>query len=236
MQLPGIIEIAPDQSDLLTKAAKILGTSFLEELWFATWLSALDSLGADRARKETIMHAYFQTELELHAPYHAVYATDDMAAVAGGYLASEFADAPGHQALEAQAFEHALPAMLTEAEAQALDAASRHLEPVSDFFWAADHARADHAAGATATDDHVYFFAWAVDPDNRGSGAFRRLITPFFDRADELGVNCYLECYSDELQSLYEHVGFELVRTLDAPGVDIIERCMVRRPRQANAS
>ena len=87
MQLPGIIEITPDQSDLLTKAAKILGTSFLEELWFATWLSALDSLGADRARKEAIMHAYFQTELELHAPYHAVYATDDLAAVAGGYLA-----------------------------------------------------------------------------------------------------------------------------------------------------
>ena len=67
MQLPGIIEITPDQSDLLAKGARILGTSFLEELWFATWLSALDSLGADRARKEAIMHAYFQTELELHA-------------------------------------------------------------------------------------------------------------------------------------------------------------------------
>lgn len=72
MQLPGIIEITPDQSDLLAKGARILGTSFLEELWFATWLSALDSLGADRARKEAIMHAYFQTELELHAPYHAL--------------------------------------------------------------------------------------------------------------------------------------------------------------------
>lgn len=230
MQLPGIVEITPDRTDEIERAARILGTSFLEENWFITWLSALDRLGADRARKEAIMHAYFRGCLAAHAPHHAVWATEDFAAVAGGYLASELAPGVTHEALEEQAFAQSLPSVLTDAEAAALDEASRALEPVSDFGWAAGHAREDHAAGRTGTDDHVYFYAWAVDPEKRGSGAFRRLITPFFEHADGLGANVYLECYSDSLQSLYEHAGFELVRTLEAPGVGIVERCMVRRP------
>lgn len=230
MHLPGIVEITPDQPELIERAARVMGTSFLEENWFITWLSALDALGADRARKEAVMHAYFQGCLEAHAPRHAVWATEDFAGVAGGYLASEFGADATHVELEANAYTAYLPALLTEAEGRALEEADRALQPVSDFSWAAGHAREESKAGVRSTDDHIYFYAWAVDPEKRGSGAFRRLITPFFDYADEHDVNVYLECYSDKLQSLYEHVGFELVRTLEAPGVAISERCMVRRP------
>lgn len=230
MDLPGIVEITPDQPEDLQRAIDIFATSFMEENWFITWLSSLDQFGADRARKQEVMRAYFRGDIEAHAPHHAVWATDDFAAVACGYLASEFQPSSDDD-LHKAAFTRYLPELLSEEEQAALDATARKLEPVSDFSWAPDHAHADHEDGRTDTDDHICFFAWAVDPEHRGSGAFRRLTTPFFDYADLHGINCYLECYSDDLQSLYEHVGFEVVRTLETPGVDIVERCMVRRPR-----
>ena len=78
--------------------------------------------------------------------------------------------------------------------------------------------------------DHIYFYAWAVDQAARGKGSLRRLVSSFFDYADEHGLNCYLECYSDRLQSMYAHLGFELIDVLSDPAFDVTERRMVRRP------
>ena len=78
--------------------------------------------------------------------------------------------------------------------------------------------------------DHIYFYMWAVDRTARGKGSLRRLINPFFDYADEHNLNCYLECYSDRLQSMYEHLGFKLIDVLSDPAFDVTERRMVRRP------
>lgn len=36
MELPELIRIQPNQTDLLRKAAKMMGTSFMEEMWFIT--------------------------------------------------------------------------------------------------------------------------------------------------------------------------------------------------------
>ena len=74
MNLPGLITITPDQKDLLKKTADMMGTSFLEENWFITWLSALDQLGTTQQRKEELMHAVFLDDLSAHAPYQGVYA------------------------------------------------------------------------------------------------------------------------------------------------------------------
>ena len=80
--------------------------------------------------------------------------------------------------------------------------------------------------------DFTHFAMLAVDPDKRGTGRFRKLVTPFFDYADEHGIPCYLETYSDSLQSLYEHVGFEVYRVFESPDFAITERAMVRKPRK----
>ena len=221
MKLPGIVTIEPDQTDLIDHAAEVLGTSFLEEPWFDEWLRALDPLGVSAERKREIMIANIKGCFLAHAPHQAVYATEDFAGIAGGYLASEFGD-NDHEELEEKGFKLELVNLLTSEEAAALTEADKTLAPVSDFSWARGHAN-----GA----DHIYFYAWAVDPNKRGTGAFRRLTQPFFDYADEHGINCYLECYSDKLQSLYEHVGFEVVRTLESPSTPIVERCMVRKPQ-----
>ena len=95
------------------------------------------------------------------------------------------------------------------------------MEPISQFDWARE---------LEQERDHIYFYMWAVDKNARGKGSLRRLITPFFDYADEHGLNCYLECYSDRLQSMYEHLGFELIDVLSDPAFDVTERRMVRRP------
>lgn len=60
----------------------------------------------------------------------------------------------------------------------------------------------------------------------------RRMVDPFFRYADERGLEMFLDCYSDNLQSLYEHLGFEVIDVLSDPCFPISERRMVRRPRR----
>ena len=70
-----------------------------------------------------------------------------------------------------------------------------------------------------------------VDPEKRGSGAFRRLFTPFLEYADEHGLACYLDCYTERLEQLYGHFGFETVERRSIDAFPIEERLMVRRAR-----
>ena len=71
--------------------------------------------------------------------------------------------------------------------------------------------------------------AWI--PRRRGSGAFRRLFTPFLEYADEHGLACYLDCYTERLEQLYGHFGFETVERRSIDAFPIEERLMVRRAR-----
>lgn len=220
MNLPGIITVSADQPLLLERAARILGDSFIEEGWTSTWLSCLDQLGATRARKQELLRAQFRDELGNHAPYQGVYLLEDGTAATGAYLHSEL---QGHTHPELQsASRENLLAVATPQEIAALDTQEERMAPISQFDWT----RVREQEG-----DHIYFFAWAVDRTARGKGSLRRLVTPFFDYADEHGLNCYLECYADRLQSMYEHLGFELVDVLSDAAFPVTERRMVRRPR-----
>ena len=219
MELNGLVKIGADQPELIDHAARVIGESFLEEPWFEEWLKAIDCIGATRERKLEIVVAAFKGEFETHAVYPAVYATEDFAAIGGVFLASELEGAT-HDELEEAGFVKYLPGLLTEKEMELLAASNDLLAPVSEFSWIDKY---------VVDTDYIYVYGWAVDSTKRGSGAFRRMITPILDKADELGVDVYLECYSDRLQSLYEHVGFEVIETVSAPGVPITERCMVRR-------
>ena len=221
MNLPGIITIRPDQPDLIERAARVLGTAFTEEPWFVEWVSALDALGASDERKRDVIVADIFGTLITHAPYQAVYALPDFSGVVGGYLASDL-KGQSHALLEEQGYRMSLTPLLTDDEAKLLSEKSAQLAPVSNFTWTIDHSQGR---------EHIYFYAWGVDKAKRGTGAFRRLTQPFFDYADAHGITCYLDCFSDSLQSLYEHIGFEVVDTLHAPGVPIYERCMARQPR-----
>lgn len=221
MELPGIITVRPEQTDLLKKVADMMGTSFMEECWYITWLSALDKLGATEQRKEEIMQRIFWYELVENAPYQGVYCLPDVAAATGVYRYSEFKGVT-HTLLEDRAFSQLEQEVLTADERFALDEQAERMAAISEFEW---------AATVEQGKDHLYFYAWAVDPAARGTGALRRLLKPFFDLADAEGLNCYLECYSDRLQSMYEHIGFELFDELHSPDFEVYERRMVRRPK-----
>ncbi len=219
MNLPGIITIHPNQTDLIKRASEVTARSFLEEPWFELWISSLDKINATDERKYEILEAGFRGEFTVHAPLQGVYATEDFAAVAGAFLSSEFGDVQ-HADLEDEGFEMFLPELLTDEEMEILGTESLRLDPVSDFKWFTEHAQGK---------DYIYFYSWAVDVDKRGTGALRRLLNPFFDYADEHGIDCYLECYSDRLQSMYEHIGFEVIDVVAEDGIEISERCMIRR-------
>lgn len=220
MQLPGLITITPATPDALGRAADIIGTSFLEEQWFATWLQALDELGTPAERRSELLRALIYDDLAKHAPYQGAYLLEDGTAATGAYRYSELAGTT-HDELEA-APSPTFEALATPDERRVLAAREAAMAPVSIFDWSREleHER-----------DHIYFYAWAVDPAARGTGALRRLLEPFFTFADAEGLNCYLECYTERLQAMYEHFGFELIDELTCDAVPIVERSMVRRAR-----
>lgn len=220
MNLPGLITVTPDQPKLLDRAAQILGDSFIEEGWTSTWLSCLDELGVTSKRKQEILHAQYLDELGSHAPHQGVYLLEDGTAAAGGYLFSEL-EGRTHPELQLASRKHFL-AVVTPEEHAALEAQEKRMAAISQFDWTCQREQGG---------DHIYFYMWAVDKDARGKGSLRRLTTPFFDYADEHGLNCYLECYADRLQSIYEHLGFDLIDVLSDPKFPVTERRMVRRPR-----
>lgn len=220
MKLSGLVTVSPSDSALINHTASLLGDSFIEEQWFATWLSALDTLGADDERKKTLLRAIFLDDIEAFAPYEGIHLLEDGTAAVGGYLFSELRGETLTSIEEGQGGRHFLQ-VATPEEVRALEKREQEMEAISSFDW----------ARAYDGEDHINFFAWAVDPAARGKGSLKRALAPFFSYADERGLNCYLECYSDRLQGMYEHLGFELVDELHAEGIEAYERRMVRRPR-----
>ncbi len=72
----------------------------------------------------------------------------------------------------------------------------------------------------------------AVDKALRGSGAFRRLITPVLEYADQNQIPVVLETHNLSNVGLYEHFGFTLVKTITHPCTEIKQYCMIRYPEE----
>lgn len=220
MQLPGLISVSPDDTATLKRVADMMGESFMEEMWFKTWLEALDPLGTSEARKLELMQAYFLADLSAMAQRQGVYALEDLTAATGGYLESEY-DATG---ASAEAHFEQVGALLTPEEMAALEAREQQMSIISDFDW-------HRAWPRDAGEDYIYFSSWAVDKNARGTHALSRLLKPILAFADANGLDCYLECYADRLQSMYEHYGFRVVRELHDEQFPVYERCMIRPAR-----
>lgn len=72
----------------------------------------------------------------------------------------------------------------------------------------------------------------AVDKALRGSGAFRRLITPVMEYAGQNQIPVVLETHNPSNVGLYEHFGFLLVNTIAHPSIAIKQYCMIRYPEK----
>jgi ribosomal protein S18 acetylase RimI-like enzyme len=75
----------------------------------------------------------------------------------------------------------------------------------------------------------------AVDKALRGSGAFRRLMTPVLEYADQNRIPVVLETHNPVNIGLYEHFGYALVKTITHPGIEIKQYCMIRYPEEASS-
>ena len=221
MNLPGLITVQPDRTEELDALARMVGTCFLEEMWYVTWLEALDELGIGRDRKLEITRAVIRSDYEVTAPYKCVYALPDRAGAANVYLRSELGDVDWTELEEESGT--LLAEVLTDEEIDVLGPRIEAMDPISSTSWPLERAAAD--------EDFIYFISAGVDPVKRGSGAFRRLLTPFLEYADEHGLACYLDCYTERLEQLYGHFGFETVERRSIDAFPIEERLMVRRAR-----
>ncbi len=72
----------------------------------------------------------------------------------------------------------------------------------------------------------------AIARELRGSGAFRRLMTPVLASCDRNNLPAILETHNPANLPIYERFGFELVLTKESPKTDLKQYCMVRMPRQ----
>jgi ribosomal protein S18 acetylase RimI-like enzyme len=70
----------------------------------------------------------------------------------------------------------------------------------------------------------------AIDKSLRGKGAFRRLITPAIEFADREQIPMVLETHNQRNVGIYEHFGFELVKTITAIETHVQQYCMIRKP------
>lgn len=218
MNLPGLITVRPDQTEELDALARMVGTCFLEEMWYVTWL---DAPGIGEDRKLAITRAVIRSDYAATAPYQCVYALPDRAGAVNAYLRSELGDASWPELEEESGA--LLAEMLADGELAVLGPRAEAMDPISSTSWPLERADED--------EDFIYFISIGVDPQQRGSGAFRRLLEPFLAYADEHGLDCYLDCYTDRLEQLYGHFGFETVERRSIDAFPIEERLMIRRPR-----
>ncbi|WP_281654110.1 N-acetyltransferase [Eggerthella sinensis] len=221
MNLPGLITVSPDQTEEIDALSRMVGTCFLEEMWYVTWLEALDELGIGDDRKREITQAVIRCDYEATAPYGCVYALPDNAGAANAYLRSELGDVDWTELEEDSG--SMLAELLTDEEIEVLGPRIEAMDPISSTSWPLERTAPD--------EDFIYFISAGVDPDKRGSGAFRRLFTPFLAHADEHGLSCYLDCYTDRLEQLYGHFGFETVERRSIDAFPIVERLMRRLPQ-----
>lgn len=91
---------------------------------------------------------------------------------------------------------------------------------VMDFKWPKRHLKTDY----------YYIKVVALDQSLRGSGAFRRLISPILEEYGSRGMPVALETHDERVESIYSHFGFQTVEVVEAEGIQIKQYCMVRWP------
>lgn len=76
---------------------------------------------------------------------------------------------------------------------------------------------------------NAYYINWiAVDRECKGTGVFRKLLTPIIESCEKKNMDMVLETFTKSNVPIYEHFGFELIETHTSEGVALSEYCMVK--------
>ena len=83
------------------------------------------------------------------------------------------------------------------------------------------------AARKLPAEPHLFLWTIGVDPEARGRGQFRELLSPLLEEADSARVPVFLETTVERNVSIYERHGFTLVeryRYRDSPEIRLMRR------------
>lgn len=78
-------------------------------------------------------------------------------------------------------------------------------------------------------DNYYHIQIIAISKEERGKGNFRALISPIIDYCNENNLPITLECTNPANIPIYEHYGFELVKTITT-SLDIEQYCFIKYP------
>ncbi len=216
MVIPDLKAVTANQVELLDALADMTGESFREEMWHVTFIDALDALGASEKRKLEITQKEIRANYSVTAPYGFVYTLEDYAGAVNIYRRSLA------QGLTWEDFESRSLALLenefsAEEKAVLLNRAEEMAVFTAD--WVFDYLEEG--------EDFLYIASISIDPKKRGTGAFARLFTPLVAYAQQQNVPLFLDCFTDRLEGLYQHFGFDVLKRVSSPDFEIVERCMV---------
>ncbi len=78
--------------------------------------------------------------------------------------------------------------------------------------------------------NYYYIKIIAIAKNSRGKGSFRALIMPIINYCKEKTIPIVLETNTAENVPIYQHFGFELIKTIPEKGTDFCQYCFIKRP------
>ena len=77
--------------------------------------------------------------------------------------------------------------------------------------------------------NYYYLKVIAIAESSRKKGTFRALITPIINYCEEKHIPIVLETNTPENVPIYQHFGFELVKTIQEKGTDFCQYCFIKQ-------
>jgi hypothetical protein len=78
--------------------------------------------------------------------------------------------------------------------------------------------------------NYYYIKVIAIAKSSRGKGDFRSLITPIINACKEKDIPIVLDTNTPENVPIYQHFGFELIKTITKEGADFCQYCFIKQP------
>lgn len=78
--------------------------------------------------------------------------------------------------------------------------------------------------------NYYYLKIIAIAESSRKKGTFRTLITPIIDYCKEKRIPIVLETNTPENVPIYQHFGFELIKTIPEEGTGFCQYCFIKQP------
>ncbi|MEF9934186.1 hypothetical protein [Clostridium sp.] len=116
---------------------------------------------------------------------------------------------------------------ITKEEKKKILENSKVVKKVSDISW---HKR------AVNTNGYYHVLTLAVRGDLKGTGAFRRLITPLIEECNEKNICIVLETNNKDNIPIYDHFDFKIFETLESDDIDLVQYSMIRYPGKLTES